>query len=144
MSEYKEVPARNCEICKFREDNFCKRKRKDISLIDQPTCIHYSESLYHRFIKFYNEEWIENGVYQTTDFVGIFGISRHLARHYLYEILTLNEHKVFRYKKHNKSYYIKRSCKYTVPGYVNSRDVVDAYSQAEQFRKDGLKILLTK
>jgi hypothetical protein len=139
-----EVPTCNCEICKFRVDEFCKRKRKNVAQIDQPNCIHYSESLYHRFTKFYNEEWVDRGVYQTTDFVGIFGISRHLARHYLYEIFTLNEHKLFRYKKHNKSYYIKQSLDYTLPDYPNSKTVVDAITQAEQFKKDGLKIRIDK
>jgi len=135
---------KNCEICKFREDDMCKRKRKAITEIVQPTCIHYAPSLYHKFIKFYNEEWVEDGVYQTTDFVDVFSISRHLARHYLYEILTLQEHKVFRYKKHNKSYYIKRSCKYVIPEYPNPNGVYDALTQAEQLKKDGLKIRIDK
>lgn len=93
-------------------------------------------------MKFYDEKWEVDGVYQTTDFVDVFNISRHLARHYLYEILTLQEHKVFRIKKHNKSYYIHRDCKYVVP----SENVVaiDAYTQADQFKKDGVKILLDK
>ena len=95
-------------------------------------------------IKFYNEEWVEDGVYQTTDFVEKFGISRHLAGHYLYKVMTLQEHLLFRYKKHNKSYYIKRTCKYMVPGYENPSCVVDALSQAEQFRKDGLKVRIDK
>lgn len=140
----KEVPERNCETCKFQEDDFCKRKRKPVSEIDQTHCIHYSASLYHQFIKFYNEKWEEEGVYQTTDFVDVFNISRHLARHYLYEILTLQEHKVFRIKKHNKSYYIKRTCKYTIPEYPNPSSVYDALTQAEQLRKDGLKIRIDK
>ena len=139
-----EVPLRNCEICKFREDDHCKRKRTAIADIDQPRCVHYAQSLYHKFIKFYNEEWHDNDVYQTVDFTDIFGISRHLAQHYLFKVLTLNEHKVFRYKKHNKSYYIKRSCKYIIPEYPNPGSVVDALSQAEQLKKDGLKIRIDK
>jgi len=144
MEVYKEVPLKNCEICKFRDETNCKRKHKDIALIEKPTCIHYAESLYHRFIKFYNEEWLEDGVYQTTDFVDVFGISRHLARHYLYEVLTLNEHKVFRIKKHNKSYYIKRSCNYIIPEYPNPKGIESALGQAEQLKKDGLKIRVDK
>lgn len=95
-------------------------------------------------MKYFDEQWVEHGVYQTTDFVDVFGISRHLARHYLYEILTLQEHKVYRIKKHNKSYYIKQTCKYMMPDYPNDKAVIDAISQAEQFRKDGLKIRIDK
>ena len=144
MVVFKEAPVKNCEICKFREDDHCKRKRKAVDAITQDTCIHSTPSLYHQFIKFYNEQWVENGVYQTTDFVDVFNISRHLARHYLYEILTLQEHKVFRIKKHNKSYYIKQTCKYVHEEYPNDKTVTNALSQAEMFKKDGLKSRIDK
>ena len=137
-------PERNCSICKFREEEQCKRKRKPVESITQTHCIHYAPSLYHQFMKYFDEQWVEHGGYQTPDFVDVFGISRHLARHYLYEILTLQEHKVYRIKKHNKSYYIKQTCKYMMPDYPNDKAVIDAISQAEQFRKDGLKIRIDK
>ena len=44
----------------------------------------------------------------------------------------------------NKSYYIKRTCKYTIPEYPNPSSVHDALTQAEQLRKDGLKIRIDK
>lgn len=137
-----EAPIKNCSICKFREENQCKRKRKLVANIDQERCVHYAPSLYHQFINYYENDWIDRGVYQTTDFVNIFGISRHLAGFYLHKVLTLQEHKTFRIKKHNKSYYIRRNLEYMVPDYPNDEDVFDAYSQAMKFKKDGLKILV--
>ena len=129
-----ESPIKNCPICKFREDDTCKRKRKLIENIEQERCVHYAPSLYHQFMLYFENDWLDRGVYQTTDFVDVFNISRHLARHYLYEILTLQEHKVFRIKKHNKSYYIKRGCSFTLDTYENGEGVHDAYTQAEQFK----------
>lgn len=139
-----EVPLKNCLICKFREESTCKRKRKAVDSIEIERCIHYAPSLYHQFMLFFENDWDVRGVYQTTDFVDVFNISRHLARHYLYEILTLQERKLFRIKKHNKSYYINRECKYTMSEYPNGEAVQDAFTQAEQFRKDGCKILIDK
>jgi len=139
-----QAPIKNCSICKFREETMCKRKRKDIANIEQPTCIHYAPSLYHQFIKYFEEEWIDRGVYQSTDFITRFDISRHLATHYLYKVMTLNEHLLFRIKKHNKSYYIKRGCEFVLKDYDNGESVVDAITQADQFRKDGVKIFIEK
>lgn len=137
-------PLKNCSICKFRDEDTCKRKRKLITNIEGDRCVHYVSSLYHQFMLFFENEWVDRGVYQTTDFVDVFNISRHLARHYLYEILTLQEHKVFRIKKHNKSYYIKNTCEFVLDSYDNDEHVTNAYTQAEKFKRDGVKILITK
>lgn len=123
----------------------CKRKRRKIDGIDQPTCIHYTVSLYHQFSNFIDNDWNMRGVYQSTDFIDMFNLTRHLATHYLYKVFTLNEHRLFRVKKHNKSYYIKRECPFTLEDYINNeKGVVDAISQVEQFKRDGVKISIDK
>lgn len=99
----------DCLLCKHQQnDEFCKRKRKNISEITITDCHWYEESLYIKFRNFINNEWDDKEVYMTTDFIDRFGISRHLARHYLFDVFTRNEKLLFRVKQYNKAYYFKR------------------------------------
>ena len=54
----KEVPERNCETCKFQEDDFCKRKRKPVSEVgDQHTPLS-SESIFREHVIVTREDGI--------------------------------------------------------------------------------------
>jgi hypothetical protein len=75
---------------------------------------------------FYHNEWEWDWVLQTTDFIDKFGITRHLARHYLYEIMVRQEHWLFRVKVFNKAYYMKRTD--------------EAMKGIENYRYTGIKI----
>ena len=77
-------------------------------LID-PTCFWFKVSTRNKFLYHWFFEWDENYMYLTSDFTDIFGISRHLSRHYLLNILTYNEHKVFRIIISNTGYYMRRT-----------------------------------
>ena len=98
-----------CSMCKhfLAETKRCK-KRKLLEPEQLKPCKYYDNYLYKMFVDFLNTEWLDDHYYMTTDFTDRFNISRHLARHYLYEILTLQEHRLFRVKKYNKAYYIER------------------------------------
>ncbi len=100
----------DCLLCKYqRDDNYCKRRRKLISDVTQTDCMWYETSLYILFRNFIKDDWDDKEVYMTTDFVDKFNISRHLARHYLYDVFTRNEKVLFRVKRYNKAYYFKRT-----------------------------------
>lgn len=77
-------------------------------LID-PTCFWFKVSTRNKFLYHWFFEWDENFMYLTSDFTDVFGISRHLSRHYLLNILTYNEAKVFRIIISNTGYYMKRT-----------------------------------
>jgi len=107
-------PSFHCNICKYVdvEHNRCKKRRK---FLDDPmieclnTCQHYDSSLYRLFMEFFENDWKNNEVYFTTDFTDRYNITRHLARHYLFDILVRKEKVCFRVKRYNKSYYFKKT-----------------------------------
>lgn len=101
-----------CVFCKYvdKDEGRCKKRRKLLSDVgDITTCIFFDNSIYQHFIEFYNNEWDENKGYYTTDFTDKFGISRHLARHYLFKIMVVREKLLFRIKEFNKATYFKRT-----------------------------------
>jgi hypothetical protein len=78
------------------------------------------------FSNFIDNEWDDCMVYWTTDFVDLFGISRHLARHYLFDVFVRKERRLFRAKSYNKAYYFKATD-------INKEEV-------EEWRYTGIKI----
>ena len=67
------------------------------------------EALIKKFSEFYNNEWNDEFMYTPSDFIGRFGINRHLARYYLMDMLY--GCKVFRVKYSNKTFYGKYDLK---------------------------------
>lgn len=59
--------------------------------------------LANKFKDFYENMWLRDEMYAPSDFIGKFGINRHLARYYLMDMLR--ERKVFRVKYSNKTFY---------------------------------------
>ncbi|HOJ97294.1 MAG TPA: hypothetical protein PK024_10720 [Methanospirillum sp.] len=99
-----------CIECKFQKDEkLCRKRRKNLDEVSASDCRYFEPSLYYQFRKFIEEEWDERNVYMTTDFVDKFNITRHLSRHYLYDIFTRKERMLFRVKFYNKAYYFKRT-----------------------------------
>ena len=58
-----------------------------------------------QFNEFYECDWNSQHMYNPSDFTKIFGITRHLARYYLMNLVR--EHRLFRVKYENKTFYGK-------------------------------------
>lgn len=67
------------------------------------------EKMYDKFVQFVDQQWKENEVYTTSDFTKRFGITRHLARYYLFDKLTREDKVLFRTMLFNKSSFMKRT-----------------------------------
>lgn len=67
------------------------------------------EKMYDKFMEFVQNNWKENEVYTTSDFTKRFGITRHLARYYLFDKLTREDKLLFRTMLFNKSSFMKRT-----------------------------------
>ena len=67
------------------------------------------EKMYDKFMDFVQNHWKENEVYTTSDFTKRFGITRHLARYYLFDKLTREDKLLFRTMLFNKSSFMKRT-----------------------------------
>lgn len=59
-----------------------------------------------KFKHFFENQWHPNYCYSPSDFIKIFGVTRHLARYYLMDMVY--EKKLFRVKYGNKTYYALR------------------------------------
>lgn len=63
------------------------------------------EAMSNKFRKFIDEEWDSNYMYTPSDFIEKFGITRHLSRYYLMDLVY--ERKLYRVKYANKTWYDK-------------------------------------
>ena len=59
-----------------------------------------------KFRNFFETQWQSDYCYSPSDFIKLFGITRHLARYYLMDLVY--EKKLFRIKYGNKTYYALR------------------------------------
>jgi hypothetical protein len=104
----------DCNLCKYVDVDKCrcKKRRKQLDdpfIVALNNCHYYDSSFYRMFMDFFDKTWKENEVYFTTDFTERFNISRHLVRHYLFDIMVRNEKVLFRVKRYNKSYYFMKT-----------------------------------
>lgn len=82
------------------------QQRREVTAKRKPKTVRSGdEKLSKLFEDFINRDWNEEIAYTPQDFIKLFIIDRHLARHYL--MYYVKKGVLFRVKSYNRSFYIK-------------------------------------